>query len=54
MKYKIVPFIIEDNLKLFNYRGLKEWGNEKGNLMHTCLMEQDKYKEYLDYFGIAY
>ena len=26
LKYNIVPFIIEDNLKMFYYRGLKEWG----------------------------
>lgn len=54
LKYNIVPFIIEDNLKLFYYRGLKEWDNEKGYLTDTCLTEQDKYKEYLDCFGIAY
>lgn len=30
LKYNIVPFIIEDKLKLFYYRGLKEWGKEKG------------------------
>ena len=35
MKYNIVPFIIEDNLKLFSYRGLKEWDNEKGYLTTT-------------------
>ena len=29
LKYNIVPFIIEDNLKLSYYRGLKEWDNEK-------------------------
>ena len=29
LKYNIVPFIIEDNLKMFYYRGLKEWDNEK-------------------------
>ena len=29
LKYNIVPFIIEDNLKLFYYQGLKEWNNEK-------------------------
>lgn len=29
MKYNIVPFIIEDDLKLFSYRGLKEWDREK-------------------------
>ena len=54
LKYNIVPFIIEDNLKMFYYRGLKEWNNEKGYLTDTCLTAQDKYKAYLDYFRIAY
>ena len=50
LKYNIVPFIIEDNLKMFYYRGLKEWNNEKGYLTDTCLAAQDRYKTYLDYF----
>ena len=54
LKRNIVPFIIEDNLKLFYYRGLKEWDNEKGYLTDTCLTTQDKYKTYLNYFRIAY
>ena len=54
LKYNIVPFIIEDNLKLFYYRGLKEWNSEKEYLMDTCLTAQDKYKAYLDYFRIEY
>ncbi len=54
LKYNIVPFIIEDNLKMFYYRGLKEWNNEKGYLTDTCLIAQDKYKAYLDYFRIMY
>ena len=54
LKYNIVPFIIEDNLKLFYYRGLKEWDNEKGYLIDTCLTAQDRYKAYLDYFRIPY
>ena len=54
LKYNIVPFIIEDKLKLFYYRGLKEWGKEKGYLMDTCLAAQDRYKAYLDYFRITY
>ena len=54
LKYNIVPFIIEDNLKMFYYRGLKEWDNEKGYLTDTCLTAQDKYKAYLDYIRIAY
>ena len=54
LKYNIVPFIIEDNLKMFYYRGLKEWYREKGYLRDTCLTAQDKYKAYLDYFRIKY
>ena len=54
LKHGLVPFIIEDNLKLFYYRGLKEWNKEKGYLTDTCLAAQDKYKEYLDYFRIKY
>ena len=54
LKYNIVPFIIKDNLKLFYYRGLKEWNNEKGYLTDTCLTAQDRYKVYLDYFRIIY
>ena len=54
LKYNIVPFIIEDNLKMFYYRGLKEWDNEKGYLTDTCLTAQDRYKAFLDYFRIPY
>ena len=54
LKYNIVPFIIEDNLKLYYYRGLKEWNQEKGYLTDTCLTAQDKYKAYLDFFRIEY
>lgn len=54
LKHNIVPFIIENNLKMFYYRGLKEWNIEKGYLRDTCLTAQDKYKAYLDYFRIAY
>lgn len=54
LKYNIVPFIIEDNLKMFYYRGLKEWDNEKGFLMDTCFTAQDHFKTYLEYFRIPY
>lgn len=50
----IVPFIIDENLKLFYYRGLKEWERERGYLRDTCLSAQDRFKEYLDYFRILY
>ena len=54
LKYNIVPFIIEDNLKMFYYRGLTEWDNEKDYLTDTCLTAQNKYKAYLGYFRIGY
>lgn len=52
LKYNIVPFIIDDQLKLFYYRGLKEWDRERGYLTDTCLTAQDRYQAYLDYFRI--
>ena len=54
LKYNIVPFIIDDKLKMFYYRGLKEWEQEKGYLIDTCLAAQDQFKAYLDYFRIEY
>lgn len=54
LKYKIVPFIIDDALRLYYYRGLKEWDHEKGYLTDTCLTAQDRYREVLDYFRIPY
>ena len=54
LKYNIVPFIIEDDLKMFYNRGLAEWETEKGYLRDTCLTAQDRYKAYLDYFRIGY
>lgn len=54
LKNNIVPFIIDDSLKMFYYRGLSEWNNEKGYLMDTCLAAQDKFKKYLEYFKVPY
>ena len=54
LKYNIVPFIIDEQHKLFYYRGLREWNNEKGYLTDTCLSAQDNYKVLLDYFKIKY
>lgn len=54
LKYNIVPFIISEDLKLFYYRGLKEWGCENGYLTDTMLTAQDRFKKYLDYFRIPY
>lgn len=50
----VVPFIIEDEMKAFYYRGLSEWDRERGFLTDTCLTAQDRFKAALDYFRIAY
>lgn len=54
LKNGIVPFIIDEDLKLFYYRGLHEWNTERGYLIDTCLSAQDKFKKYLNYFRIPY
>lgn len=54
LKNGIVPFIIDEEHKLYYYRGLREWENERGYLIDTCLSAQDGFKRYLDYFRIPY
>ncbi len=54
LRHDIVPFIIEDDMKMFYYRGLREWKNERGYLRDTCLAAQDRFKVYLDYYKIKY
>ena len=50
LKYDIQPFIIEDTMKDFYRRGLKEYTSEKGYLMETCRASQDSYKKLMQYF----
>ena len=54
LRNNIVPFIIDENLKMFYYRGLSEWNNEKGYLIDTGLSAQDTFKKYLEYFKVPY
>lgn len=54
LKNGIVPFIIEDGIKLFYYRGLAEWPRERGYLTDTCLSAQDAFKNSLRYFRIQF
>jgi Fic family protein len=50
----VVPFIIDEDLKLFYYRGLQEWLHVKEYLLDTCLSAQDSYKAILNYFEIDF
>ena len=54
LKHNIVPFIITEELKMYYYRGIKNWKSERGFLRDTCLTGQDAMKATLDYFGIKY
>ena len=54
LRNDIVPFIIDDELKLFYYRGLREWPNERGFLRDTCIAAQDQFKKVLAYFRIEH
>ena len=51
LKYSIIPFIVDERHKLYYYRGLKEFENERGYLIDTCLSAQDMYSELLEYFA---
>ena len=50
LKNNIIPFIILDKDKLFYYKGLKEYKNEKGYLVDTCLNAQDQYIKMIEYY----
>ena len=52
LKNNIIPFIILDKDKLFYYRGLKEYqeNREKGYLIDTCLNAQDQYIKMIEHY----
>lgn len=54
LRNNVTPFIIYDDIKMFYYRGLAEWEKEPGFLIDTCLTAQDRFKKYMDYFGLKY
>ncbi|MDR1917799.1 MAG: Fic family protein [Christensenellaceae bacterium] len=49
----ITPFIITDDTKLYYYRGLREWKNDREFLLETCKSCQDIMAEWLTYFNIS-
>jgi len=54
LRYGYVPFIIDENLEHFYYRGLKEWERDEQCLLEICSIAQNHFKQYLEYFGIEY
>lgn len=54
LKHNFTPILITDDIKMYYYRGLKNWSIEHGWLIDTCLFGQDKMKKLLDIFNIKY
>lgn len=52
LKHNIIPFIIEDNKKLYYYRGLSNYDDDKQWLIDTCLDGQDSFKSLLNMLDI--
>lgn len=52
LRWNVVPFMIEDNKKLYYYRGLSEWDHERGYLEGTYLDGQDTFRRLLELFEI--
>lgn len=48
-----LPFIITEDLRLFYYRGIQQWGHANGFLRDTCRTAQDNYKALLEYFFLV-
>lgn len=52
LRFGILPFIIDDDIKLYYYRGLNEWPRQKGYLTGTAESQQDRFRAILDRFNI--
>ena len=46
----ILPFIVNNDHKMFYYRGFDRFLDEKGYLMDTCRAAQDEYEKLVTYF----
>lgn len=56
LQNSVLPFIIDDNDKMFYYMGLKEWQENDSDerLINVFLAAQDNMERVLDYFEINY
>jgi len=54
LRNNITPFIIDEEHKLFYYRGLKNYKEDKAYLIETCLSAQDKYIKLLNELEIKF
>lgn len=49
---RVVPFIIDEELKLYYYRGLHEWDRAHEYLLDTCRTAQDNFRAMMRYFKV--
>jgi len=54
LRHGIIPFTIDEEIKMFYYRGLNEWNETRGYLIDTCKTGQDKYKRMLNVYDISF
>ena len=53
LRFGVVPFIIDESIKLLYYNGLKNWDSQHGYLVSTCQLAQDAFREMMGYFEIT-
>ena len=51
LRHSIVPFVIDNEHKLYYYRGLSEFGSTPGFLIGTMQPAQDVYEAWIRYFN---
>lgn len=54
LRNRIVPFVIDESLKISYYRGLCEWPQNQRCLQNVCFTAQTQFRTWLDYFHIPY
>ncbi|MCR4922914.1 MAG: hypothetical protein K5931_02765 [Lachnospiraceae bacterium] len=52
IKNKFLPFVIDEELKLSYYRGIREWEKEKWYLVDTCRIAGDRMTEILNRYDV--
>ena len=52
LQNRLMPFIVTEDLRLYYYRGLQNWGQVNGFLRDTILTAQDMFADVMRYFGI--
>ena len=52
LQHGVTPFIVTEDLRLYYYRGLQNWGQVNGFLRDTILTAQDMFEDVMQYFGI--